>query len=436
MILEFTSGNFLSFKEKNSISFDISGIKGAEENVYIDPSIESDIKLLKSISIYGSNASGKTNFLKAFSFMKHWVLNSFLESNRVVEIPVTPFLLREGYIDKPTYFEVIFFAENVKYRYGFELTSDKIENEWLYYSEHKKREQNFFFRTEQGIKYNNAWKKSMSTKIDPIISYVRPRVLFASVLAQFNIPIGIKIIDWFNKNLLGFDYNSDYHINKTASLLSDDEYYLAIHELINGASLGFESVNTTSIGRYRQNEKFGQDFLEFALTDDLDEYLIETKHDVYNAENKLIKKVMFDLKKNESEGTQKFFALAGALLTAIKNKQILWVDELDSKFHPFLFETIIKFFNSNKFNHRGAQLIFTTHSTQLLKEKILRRDQIYTTSKNKYGESSLLGMHTAKIRIDSSHEKEYFAGNIGHLEKVDFGKIQLDLFGEPVNKKK
>ncbi|MGI8582789.1 MAG: AAA family ATPase [Chitinophagaceae bacterium] len=116
------------------------------------------------------------------------------------------------------------------------------------------------------------------------------------------------------------------------------------------------------------------------------------------------------------------------MLSAIKNKEIIWADELDSKFHPLLFETIIKFFNSNKFNHRGAQLVFTSHNTHLLREKILRRDQIFTVDKNEYGESSITGIHTTTVRIDASHEKDYLSGKYGGIQKLDFENSQLDLF--------
>ena len=122
--------------------------------------------------------------------------------------------------------------------------------------------------------------------------------------------------------------------------------------------------------------------------------------------------------------------MAGALLNAIKNKEIIWADELDSKFHPLLFETIIRFFNSNKFNHRGAQLIFTSHSTQLLREKILRRDQVFTVDRNEFGESTIKGIHTVNVRIDASHEKDYLSGKYGGVQKLDFNNAQLNLFDE------
>ena len=428
MIAQFTVGNYLSFKDLCTITFEPAALKDSSESVYISPN-ENNIKLLKSISIYGSNSSGKSNLLKAFAFMKNWVISSFNDTNRVLEIPVTPYLLQDGIEEKNSTFEIVFYNNQIRYRYGFELTKQSINEEWLFYSEPKKREQHYFIRKQQENLYNNSWKKSLNIKLDPIIPYVKNKVLFISVLAQFNVNIGNLIIDWFNKNLIGFDFSNNFFINKTAELISlQPEYYIALHQLIKNAKLGFTSVKPNAIGKYKMNEKFSSDFLDFAFNEELNDYQILTTHNVFNSKNKITKQIFFDLKKQESAGTQKFFALAGALLHTIKNNQILWVDEFDSKFHPVLFQALIKFFNSNKFNHRGAQLIFTTHNTQLLKEKILRRDQIFTINKNEQGESTIRGMHTSNVRIDASHEKEYFAGKFGGVQKLDLDSTQLDLF--------
>lgn len=428
MISKFTVGNFLSFKDEYSISFDAAALKDPNERIYHSSFPDNPYKLLKSVSIYGSNSAGKSNLLKAFNFMQHWVINSFNESNRVQEIPVKPFLLRENFDKNDSHFEVVFYVEQIKYRYGYKIQKDFVNEEWLFYSEPKKREQNYFFRKGQEIAFNNSWRKSLTVKIEPLISYVKPRVLYISVLAQFNIDIGNLTIQWFNKNHIGFDFSNDYFINTAASLLADSEYYIAIHELIKQAKLGFSSIEQRVIGKYKEHETYSDDFIDFALNEDVRDYEIKTKHNVFNKNDKVVKNIFFDLRKHESLGTRKFFALAGALLSAIKNKEIIWVDELDSKLHPLLFETIIKFFNSNKFNHRGAQLIFTIHSTQLLKEKVLRRDQIFTIDKNEFGESSIKGMHTANIRIDASHEKDYLSGKFGGIQKLDLENSQLDLF--------
>jgi uncharacterized protein len=426
MIAQLSVGNFLSFKGIQVISFEPSVLKDTRENVYSNPKNPS-IRLLKSISIYGCNSSGKSNLLKAFTFMKYWVINSFNESNRILEIPLMPYLLTDGQEKKNSFFEVIFYVDEIRYRYGFRLTKESIDEEWLFYSEPKKREQHYFIRKEQTISFNSYWKKNSPVKIDPIVTYVKPMVLFISVLGQFNVDVGKLIITWFNKNLIAFDLSSDYFINKAASLLKDTEYFIAIHHLIEQAKLGFKTIEYDAIGKYK-NDKLSTDFISFALQEELNDYKIQTKHEVFNETNKKVGSIFFDLKNQESAGTQKFFALAGALLSVIKNSQILWVDELDGKFHPLLFHTIVRFFNSNKFNHRGAQLIFTTHNTHLLKDKVLRRDQVFSIEKDERGESKIIGAYSANVRMDISYEKQYFDNKFGGIKKIDLTDTQLDLF--------
>jgi len=421
MIAKFSVGNYLSFKEPCSMSLEATALKEHKENIFVSIS-KAGFRIVKSAAIHGANSSGKSNFIKAFNFMKYWILNSFNESNRITEIPVQPFLLRIDTEKQPSFFEVVFYVADIKYRYGFELNKKSIHSEWLMYSEPKKREQHYFIRTGQDITFNNSWKRTLTKQIDPLIPYVKQRVLFISILSQFNIEIGTTIIDWFNKNIYGFDFGSEEFINKAASDLSDQEYFIIIHQLIKEANLGFSTVKQTIDDR--------NDFKSFALSDATTEFQVQTKHNIYDNSGKIFKEVYFDLRKQESSGSQKFFALAGALIKAIRERQILWIDELDSKFHPILFETIIKFFNSNKYNHKGAQLIFSSHNTHLLKEKLLRRDQIFTMNKNEFGESYLKSIHSdeASVRIDASIEKDYLSGKYGGLPKIDPDGFQLDLF--------
>ena len=426
MILRFALGNFLSFKEVQTISFEASALKDTTEPIFNQTATGS--KILKSLSIYGMNSSGKSNLLKGFTFMKYWVINSFTDSNKMSQIPIQQFLLNRKMENENTFLEVVFLIGDIKYRYGLELTKEVIKSEWLFYSEPKKKEQNYFVRAGQEIGYTNSLKKASIIKIEPILSYTKPNVLFISVLSQFNIEIGNSILSWFHNNKIGFDFNSEFFINKTASLFEDKEYFLAIHELIKLAQLGFTSVVSEKQGKYSSSEKISAEFLEFALQEEMNDYKVETKHNIIDDNSDGVTPIYFDLRRQESLGTQKFFAIAGALLMAIRNNNILWIDELDSKFHPLLFETIIKFFNSHKFNHKGAQLIFTTHSTQLLKDKILRRDQIYTVDKNNFGVSEIKGMHNANVRIDSSYEKLYLEGKFGNLKKIDLDDEQLKLF--------
>ena len=125
--------------------------------------------------------------------------------------------------------------------------------------------------------------------------------------------------------------------------------------------------------------------------------------------------VAFDINAHESEGTKKLFALAGPLLNVLRNGKVLIIDELDARLHPLITESIIRLFNSNETNPNNAQLVFTTHDTNLLTNKLFRRDQIWFTEKNKYGATDLYSLAEFKVRNDASYERDYIAGKYGAI---------------------
>lgn len=138
-------------------------------------------------------------------------------------------------------------------------------------------------------------------------------------------------------------------------------------------------------------------------------YDVNTIHTVFDKQGIKAGTLKFDLRKQESEGTRKFLGLIGLFLEAIANKRVLLFDELDSRFHFALYETLVTFFNDAKVNRKGAHLIYTSHNTTLLKDNKVRRDQLYTIEKNSIGESVLRRFHDKgdTLRTDASLEKEY-----------------------------
>lgn len=144
-----------------------------------------------------------------------------------------------------------------------------------------------------------------------------------------------------------------------------------------------------------------------------------TNHKVFNDDKKEVGNVEFELQKDESAGSIKYFIIVSLLCYAIKNSQLIWVDELDARFHSSLLEMLIQSFHNPEINPINSQMIFTTHNTVLLDKK-LRRDQMVVIEKNDLGESSLERMHTSKkpIRVGKSVEKEYRKGKLGGVSKI------------------
>lgn len=424
MLLRFSVENYLSFKNIAVLDFNAAAIKEYKENIFHIPfSGNSDI--LKSIGIFGHNASGKTNLIKAISFMKDLVLNSSRESITSKQIPLEPFLLSPDTDTKPSTFEIVILLEGVKYRYGFSVNTKTIESEWLFATE-KRKEENLFVRAKQNFSFEKKFKNSLRGKFELVYEMTKSNTLFLSVLAQFNYSLCLNISNWFSKMIIAHDTDHLDLIDFTAKLMSVGDYRKLINDVIKKADLGIDSIEER-LKESAVRANISYDLIASVFADDIRQYTIRTGHIKFK-EEKAYEKVFFDLLKNESLGTQKFFGILGPLLYAIKERGVICIDEIDARMHSHLLSDVIGLFNSNKTNSGGAQLIFTSHNTNILK-KGLRRDQIHLAEKDTYGISTIQNVHIKKpqIRKDASFDKDYLSGKYGAVPGLGEGS-QLNLF--------
>ena len=170
MLIEFSVANFLSIKERQTLRMDATGISDYPERVF-DAGRH---KLLRSAAIYGANASGKSNVLKAVGTMRGIVTTSATQAS-TTPISVYPFLLNVESAQLPSYFEIVFLLGGIQFRYGFEADQSHIYAEWLFQSK-KKQEKALFIRENDTIEINSDFKegKGLETK-------TRQNALFLSV---------------------------------------------------------------------------------------------------------------------------------------------------------------------------------------------------------------------------------------------------------------
>ena len=424
MIVKFSVENYLSFKEKTDINFEAGGIKDYPDSIF-SPFYNSNIALLKSIGIFGHNAGGKSNILKGISFMKDFVLNSSRESNSTQSIKIQPFLLSTTTEHAPSTFEVTFFIESIKYRYGFSVTNREVVSEWLFFTE-KRKESILFARANQSYTFEKVFKSDFKGKFELYAEVTRTNSLFLSVLAQFNNSLCLKISNWFNDLIIASDSAHFNLIDCTADLMTTSDYRYLVTEMMKKADLGIESVEEKYIGSSSTKNVFIDFVLSATKSEEESQYHVRTGHIKFNKDNIAVGKVMFDLLKNESLGTQKFFGILGPILYALKQCKIILIDEIDARMHSLLLESVIALFNSRKYNPNGAQLVFTSHNTHLLKNG-LRRDQMAFVEKNEFGVSSLDILHqkAPKVRNDATFDKDYLLGKYGAIPKLG---SQLNLF--------
>ena len=427
MLLQFTVGNFKSFKDKATLSLEATTDDWREDDniAHIAHIANPDLRLVKTAAIYGPNAGGKSNFIKAMVRFRRLVLNSSKDTQKGEPIPVLPFRLHSATEDAPTFFEAVFLTNAIRYRYGFEATKEAIVSEWLYKQADSIRETCLFTRENNSIAPGDTFKEGKGLE-----ERTRSNALFLSVVAQFNGSIADEVMSCIRqiRPITGLYDNHYRHF--TANLLSDKEYGASIRELVRQADVGIEDLIREDIDKNQFAEKLSRDNdLPQAVRDLIvhnapaGASIVRTVHQRFDSENRAIGKVEFDLASEESEGTQQFFALAGPFLHTLREGSVLVVDELDARLHPLLTRQLVGLFNSSA-NRKNAQLIFATHDQGLLDQKQMRRDQIWFVEKDTMGASKLFCLDEIKgVRKDANFEKEYLMGQFGGVPHTgDFQK--------------
>lgn len=435
MLIQFTVGNYKSFKDNVTFSMVASSLISKDKtidqhNVF---NAVGKLNLLKSAAIYGANASGKSNLVHAMRFMQNFVLNSSRETQAKDPIPVEPYLLSTETENAPSFFEIIFLLEGKKYRYGFEADSQKIHSEWFFYT-HTKKETKLFTRENSTFALSNTFREGKD-----IDNKTRENALFLSVIAQFNGEIAQKILNWFRYLQVLSGLEDRNHFHQTVRSIQDQSLKSEVLFFLKNMDVGIEDVDLEkvllkdSVDFTKLSTVMSRKFLkQLSEIEGLEEIKVRTMHKKFNARKSKLYNVFFDLNKSESEGTKKVFALAGTFCHALKHGQTVIIDELDARLHPLITQSIIRLFNSNETNPNNAQLIFTTHDTNLLSNKLFRRDQIWFTEKNKYGATDLYSLAEYKIRNDASYEKDYIAGKYGAIPFIG----NLSFMENPTNGKK
>lgn len=394
MLVRFSVHNFRSFG-KDRATLDMRAVSAfkelKEESVFSSLPVKQ--KLLKSAGIFGANAFGKSNFIKALVFMKDFVENS-ARGQFGDPIDVEPFKLNDAAEIFPSSFGIEFLIDRTLYDYGFSVTKTRVEEEWLRVSRNGRKKQLLFKREGQGFHdIHRAFGKDYN---GAIADKTRDNALFISTAAQFNGPVSKEVITWFKKlNCIWMAQNSNP--KKTLSILEDmPEARSLINKLLKVADFGLAGVEVQEgelFGVHRSNDEGGGH-----------------------------RRVLFPFEEMESYGTRKYFKLAGPIVEALRNGGVLLVDELDSSMHPWMVRAIVSLFNSSMSNQSG-QLIFSAHSSPVMSRNLMRRDQIWFAEKNANGESSLHPLSDFKVRNTAAIEKRYLEGSYGGVP--DIGDIQM-----------
>ncbi len=411
MLIEFCVSNFRSIKDEQCFSMAAGSGKELLDSNTFDPGIPGVPRLVRASLLCGPNASGKSNFVRAMSFVASFVAESAAESKPGDSISVDPFLLDVDTANKPSSFDVSFVCDKVRYQYGFELDSERVLAEWLYAAP-EGRTQCWFERDAQNVDEEWYFGPNLRGRKQVIKDSTRENALFLSTGAQLNNTQLSKVWGWFDDTLRPLS-----HPNVLSSLYStyfceDEEGREQVTKIMRDADLGIDGivVERSNWGKIEFPEHTPEEVRKQLLSE-----LPDQRVEAFFTHKRTgdDKPVQFRLD-DESAGTQRIFALAGPWLDVLNKGFVLVLDELDSSLHPFLAERLVKYFLSKNTNSNNAQLIFTAHNPYLLNTGLLRRDQVWFVAKPR--QSTQLMPHTDfHPRKNEDRMRNYLGGRYGAL---------------------
>lgn len=414
MLIEFSVENFLSIKDEITLSMVASKDKSLDFNI----TKFDKINLLKSAAIYGPNASGKTNILRALQYVAFLIINSHkTQSGEAIEFK--PFKLNKACETMPSSFKIVFETGGIKYDYSLSLDRDVIHKEKLCYYPPPHGKRRIIFERDLNSPSNTYRFPQDEKRQNVIKENTRDNMLYLSRSANMNYEKTSVVVDWFAKNFRAVfpeGFISTFQLYTKAIFASNDSKKEQIRNLVSKADSGI-------IGIEVKDRELGDDFLkEFPkevrelLQEDARQE-VETTHVGLDDKGDNMK-VQFKLSE-ESKGTQKMFNLAGPFADALSDGRLLIVDEIETSLHPLLVRYLVDAFNNPEYNKNGAQLIFATHTPFLLHPNILRRDQIWFTEKRLDQSTELRSLYEYKARKDENIEKGYLAGRYGAIPNLD-----------------
>lgn len=434
MLVRFQFENYRSFRDESILSMEAKG--NAEYKSCLLPYKKKG--LLPAAALFGKNGGGKSNVIRAFWFGVQFIRNAQKTQHEKAEVPVRAFALNDYSKQEPTGFEYEYIQDGVKYIYGFSATKKEIKKEYLYAAP-KGQKSEVFSREGQVFSFPVNGEKKMK---EMIAEAVAPNQLFFSIACVMNYRPCILAMKWFREYV---HFSKDY-ADIPQQLLEHAEDVNMLKSIVTyakQADVGIEDmsfeIKNEEISAYDSMpgnlpEGMVMALKQFAaaLKDSSDSAELNLKigevktSSMHRGINKAGEEELFPLElSDESDGTRRWMSLAPGIEQVLQQGGVLMVDEIDRELHPLLAEFIISQFQSPETNPGRAQIIFTTHDTELLNMEILRKDQVYFVDKNKKsGVSELFNLTELPVRTNDNIRKAYLVGKYGAVPDVDTVEVE------------
>ena len=415
MLIEFRVKNFRSLRDEQVLSLVASKDKALQNTHTLNTSVNAVPSLLRFAVVYGANASGKSNLIKALQYMRDVVVESATAIQPGQPYGVQAFRLDPESAAQPSEFEVTFLLDGVRYQYGFSMNTKRILSEHLLVYKAFKP-QRWFERYLDADTGKDVYEFSSSLKGPKTVweGATRPNALFLSMAVQLNSELLRPVFDWFTNQLVIVNELSKLNPQVSIQKLQQAENRRAICNFLSAADISIADIDVVT-------RKVPGQALHFDLaagktevrTEEVEEHQLRFHHVTEKGD------AVFEIG-DESSGTRNLLFLSGPVLDILTKDITLVIDELDTSLHTLLVRELVNLFHTPEVNTGGAQLIFSTHDTSLLDAPdLLRRDQIWLVEKDRDQASQLVALVEFSPRKNEALERGYLMGRYGGVPFIN-----------------
>ncbi len=441
VLLAFRAENVRSFRDE--MEFSMLATSRVEQHLVREVNWRESgqpLKVLPVAGMFGANASGKSNVMKAVDDMREHVLHSFQRRSPTARLQRRPFLLDPSARQRPSRYEIDLVLDGIRHEYGFVIDDERVVEEWAFRYPHGRAALLF---TRRGDEVEGGTAERPRTRA--VEKLLRPNALFLSTAAAANHPLLLPIYEWFRRNLLLAEVdNRVIRQAFTVNMLESDVARERILALLRAADLGitdarkrrwdtvFKGVSEADVkARIEravqiirgEEEQSDLDASDATLT--LDAFGFSLLHRGVGEDIEL-------QPSEESLGTLVWLGLVGPVIDALADGMVLLADELDASLHPALVAQLVRLFQEPHTNPRRAQLIFNSHDTTILSqvdgERLVGRDQTWFTEKLDDGSTRLYPLTDLAPRKHEAIDRRYLAGRYGAVPILS--RQQFDRVGE------
>ena len=413
MLLRFSVSNHLSIRDSQELLFTASSLKDPSDGL-IDCAAAPNGSVVPAVVIYGANASGKSNLLEAITAMRHMVLRSHTEGDPGGAVPRHAFRLDTESARRPSRFEIDFVLNGVRHHYGFEADDREFLSEWLY-AFPKSHRRSLFVRDHDDYRFGRDLKGKNSV----IAGLTRPNSLYVSAAAQNRHEQLSEV----------FGYLLSFHGFMGVGVAGPEASAWLVNEDVDSRVIDFLGKIDTGICDYRRRERelpeemraFQRELFELVRKRSSASIEFDTEGKQVPVElghrSREGQPVYLDLNL-ESAGTRRLLLVLSLVYRALDEGTPLAIDELDASLHTLAGAEVLKLFCSAETNPKGAQLIATTHDTNLMDASVLRRDQLWFTAKDADGATHLYPLTDIRTRGSDNFERGYLQGRYGAVPET------------------